>query len=252
MKNKKMYIILSLVLLFSVLYFFYYLSLVLPYSFNIRAWISLIYPFSQIVISIILIIFYNKKKISSSLCLAFIPVGIYVSIVTFFLGAIFITVPFSFEPIEDVNLYSSFINKNVEKREVALQHFPVKLTDNMHDIQFVWREAFMQGGANRELKYKVTDAAVLDNIIKKYEINALKVFYSDEYCIYCDDEGKDIVNESLYHLPNFYYDYDIDEEYDTIIIINNTDGGNYWNHGDSYGILVNHHTLEIIYWYHYW
>ena len=179
-----------------------------------------------------------------------ILIGIFGSFANIFCGALLLAT----DRISNPKYYSYLISKNIDAREIELQHFPKEITDDMSEIKFIWVEAFLQGGASRELKYKAKNIEHLENIYNKYKKRALKIYKANEYCNYCND--KEQFNNQYYDYPSFYIDFEIDDSF-YIIIIDNQPYISYfedhhWNHGYSYGIVFNFETLEIAYWYHYW
>ena len=154
--------------------------------------------------------------------------------------------------VDDVARYEAVLGDLGHPNERLVAHFPVHIPENATQVMFYYLPAFLQGGANLQLRCKLPSSEV-DSVLQRYLATAQQVQNS---------RGDVIEAKGDYHplpTPSFRNEDDsgfapLPEGFLVLVL----DAKPYrtdpvdWNHGYSYGVAVSTERQEVIYWAEYW
>lgn len=159
--------------------------------------------------------------------------------------------------ITDVSKYNKVLKTYKYPDNKEINHFPTIIPKNAKSVAFFETLPFLQGGNELHLAFQLPGEEI--ESLDKGEYNRKsKYIISDEDDKLLEGYGIDWSERDIY-IPlvvsreiGLEYEQSKAKDYKIFIIDNKPYKEKDWNHGYSYGLVINKDTKRVVYWYERW
>lgn len=213
-------------------------------------WIRILFVFLPVLVFTGIYLLRRIIKIKSLLIVTNILLIIAYCIFLFY-QFLYIAFVDSIEPVTNVGCYQNILKyRNYPYTEIS--HFPKSIPADASNVFVYDQQPFLQGGSMLYLRYTASEEEIKD-LYEEYKKSVKFILTTDKYNM--DSETKEYYYPSGYDLESFVGDL-YKDVYDVYIIDcasgDHDEIGFLWNHGYSYGLMINQTYNDLIYWSDVW